>query len=120
MFYKKCTKTRTGLRLYTLTIGPLVRSGPRFIAYRVFVTLGSRSSRVCLTITLTFTLDVASRAYKHFSITFAAQWRERTSRAKDSRGARTLTNNLQRGIYLGAVFIMDRRAFEKALRKTNV
>ena len=33
MFYKKCTKTRTGLRLYTLTIGPLVRSGPRFIAY---------------------------------------------------------------------------------------
>ena len=33
MFYKKFTKTRTGLRLYTLTIGPLVRSGPRFIAY---------------------------------------------------------------------------------------
>ena len=33
VFYKKCTKTRIGLRLYTLTIGPLVRSGPRFIAY---------------------------------------------------------------------------------------
>ena len=33
VFYKKCTKTRTGLRLYTLTIGQLVRSGPRFIAY---------------------------------------------------------------------------------------
>ena len=28
VFYKKFTKTRTGLRLYTLTIGPLVRSGP--------------------------------------------------------------------------------------------
>ena len=33
VFYKKCTKTRIGLWLYALTIGPLVRSGPRFIAY---------------------------------------------------------------------------------------
>ena len=36
VFYKKCTKTRNGLRLYALTIGPLVRSGPRFIAYPRF------------------------------------------------------------------------------------
>ena len=41
------------------------------------------------------------------------------SHARDSRGARTLTNDLQRGIYLGEVFIMDRRAFEQALRKRN-
>ena len=33
VFYKKYNKTRTGLRLYTLSIGPLVRSGPRFITY---------------------------------------------------------------------------------------
>ena len=36
MFYKKYNKTRTGLRLYTLSIGPLVRSGPRFITYPRF------------------------------------------------------------------------------------
>ena len=34
VFYKKYTKTRTGLRLYTLSIGPLVRSGPHFITYQ--------------------------------------------------------------------------------------
>ena len=32
-FYKKYTKTRTGLQLYTLSVGPLVRSGPHFITY---------------------------------------------------------------------------------------
>ena len=75
-----------------------------------------------LTITLPFTQDLTlpvSRADKLFSIAYAAQWRERTSRARDSRGARTLTNDLQRGIYLGEVFIMDRRAFEKVPRKRN-
>ena len=36
VFYKKYDKTRTGLRLYTLSIGPLVRSGSRFIAYRLY------------------------------------------------------------------------------------
>ena len=83
------------------------------------VHVASRSSKACigatnLTITLPFTLDLtppASRADKLFSIAFAAQWRERTSRARDNRGARTLINDLQRGIYLGEVFIMDHRAF---------
>ena len=67
-----------------------------------------------LTITLPFTLDLtppASQADKLFSIAFAAQWKERTSCARDSRGARTLTNDLQR--YLGEVFIMDHRVFGK-------
>ena len=62
------------------------------------------------TITLPFTLDVtppASRADRLFSIAFAAQWMESMSRARDSRGARTLTNDLQRGIYLGEMVIMD-------------
>ena len=73
-------------------------------------------------VALPFTLDMtppASRADKLFSIAFAAQWRERTSHSRDSRGARTLTNDLQRGIYLGEIFIMDRRVFEQALSKRN-
>ena len=87
--------------------------------------VASRSSKACIgttnfTITLLFTLDLtppASQADKLFLIAFAAQWRERTSHARDSRGARTLTNDLQRVIYLGEVFIMDHRVFEKAPRK---
>ena len=57
-----------------------------------------------LTITLPFTLDLtppASRADKLFLIAFAAQCRERMLRARDNRGVRTSTNNLQRGISLG-------------------
>ena len=39
------TKTRIGLRLYTLTIGPLVRSGPRFIAYQLMCTFSMGEKR---------------------------------------------------------------------------
>ena len=56
-----------------------------------------------LTIILPFTLDLtppASRADKLFSIAFAAQLRERRSCARDSRGVRTLTNDLQRGVII--------------------
>ena len=73
-------------------------------------------------VALPLTLDMtppASRTEKLFSIAFAAQWREKTSRASDSRGEKTLTNDLQRGINLGELFIMDRGAFEQALRKRN-
>ena len=66
------------------------------------------------TAVLLFTQDVTphvSRADRLFSIAFTAQWRERTSCARDSRGARTLTNNLQRErerYYIEEAFIMDR------------
>ena len=91
------------------------------------VHVASRSSKACIgttnfTITLPFTLDFippASRTDKLFLIAFAAQWRERTLRVRDSRGVRILTNDLQRGIYLGEVSIMDHTAIEKTLRKRN-
>ena len=110
-----------GQRLHIVgTIGEKV-SELVFRLYFEFSLPWSRSSRAGigmtnLTITLPLTLDVtppASRADRLFSIAFAVQCRERTSRARDSRGVRTLTNDLQRGIYLREMFMMDRRAFEK-------
>ena len=50
-----------------------------------------------------FTLDVTppvSQAARCFSIVLTVQWRERTWCIRDSRKARILTNDLQRGIYL--------------------
>ena len=57
VFYKKCTKTRIGLLLYTLTIGPLVRSGPRFIAYQfVHVPMDFRCTGVATAFSAVFTV----------------------------------------------------------------
>ena len=56
-----------------------------------------------LGITLPFTLDVfvpASRADRLFLIVFEVQWRERASRDEDSRGARTLTEDLNSEGYI--------------------
>ena len=61
-----------------------------------------------------------SRTDKLFSIAFAAQWGERMSSTRDSIGAKTLTNDLQREIYLGEVFIMDHSVCKNAEEKKCV
>ena len=67
-FIKKCTKTRTGLRLYTLTIGPLVRFGPRFIAYLDWLSLCPLKAMPCLPRNCTFCMIFISIRPLHPSI----------------------------------------------------